>query len=101
MSRYLTPQEAGALVRRARDGDGEAWSGLVDGFFGLLAASLRPLNLSDSALRDVTQTAWLRLAQRIDCREVPTRAASWLGTTARREGLRVVTQRRWVDPRLE
>jgi len=101
VSRYLTPQEAGRLVERARDGDGEAWSGLVEGFIGLLAASLRPLNLSESDLRDVTQTTWLRLAQHIDRIEDPTRVGSWLVTTARREGLRLVTQRRWVDLRLE
>jgi len=101
MSRYLTPHEAGALVERARDGDADAWTGLVDGFFGLLAASLRTLNLNDSDLRDVTQTTWLRLAQHIDRIEDPNRVGSWLVTTARREGLRVVAQRRWVDLRLE
>jgi len=101
MTRYLTPQEAGSLVERARVGDGEAWSRLVEGFLGLLAASLRPLNLSDSDMRDVTQTTWLRLAQHIDQIDDPTRVGGWLVTTARREGLRVVTQRRWVDVRLE
>src|SRR3954468_22661581 len=101
MSRYLTPQEDGALVERAREAGGEALSGRGEGFFGLLAASLRPLNLSDSDLRDVTQTTWLRLAQHIDRIEDPNRVGSWLVTTARREGLRVVTQRRWVDLRLE
>jgi RNA polymerase sigma factor (sigma-70 family) len=101
MSRYLTPQEAGGLIERARVGDGEAWSRLVEGFLGLLAASLRPLNLSDSDIRDVTQTTWLRLAQHIDRIEDPSRVGSWLVTTARREGLRLVTQRRWVDLRLE
>jgi RNA polymerase sigma factor (sigma-70 family) len=101
MSRYLTPQEAGGLVELARDGDGEAWSRLVTGFLGLLTASLRPLNLSESDLRDVTQTTWLRLAQHIDRIEDPSRVGGWLVTTARREGLRVLTQRRWVDLRLE
>ena len=99
MSRYLTPQEAGVLVERARDGDADAWSGLVEGFFGLLVASLRPLDLSDSDLRDVTQTTWLRLAQHIDQIEDPERIGSWLVTTARREGLHVVMQRRWIDLR--
>jgi len=101
MSRYLTPQEAGRLVERARDGDGEAWSGLVADFLGLLTASLRPLNLSDNDMRDVTQTTWLRLAQHIDRIEDPSRVGSWLVTTARREGLRLVTQRRWAELRLE
>lgn len=100
MRRYLTPAEAGRLVERARDGDGEAWSGLVEGFVGLLAAALRPLNLSDSDVRDVTQTTWLRFAQHIDRIEDPDRVGSWLVTTARREGLRVLTQRRWVDLRM-
>jgi len=100
MRRYLTPAEAGRLVERARDGDGEAWSGLVEGFVGLLAAALRPLNLSESDMRDVTQTTWLRFAQHIDRIEDPDRVGSWLVTTARREGLRVLAQRRWVDLRL-
>ena len=100
MRRYLTPAEAGRLVERAREGDGEAWSGLVEGFVGLLAAALRPLNLNDSDMRDVTQTTWLRFAQHIDRIDDPDRVGSWLVTTARREGLRVLTQRRWVDLRL-
>lgn len=93
----LTPEEAGELVVRVRDGDSTAWPPLVDGFLGLLVSSLRELRLSDSDVRDVTQTTWLRLIQNVDRIEDPRRVGSWLVTTARREGLRIISQRRWGD----
>jgi RNA polymerase sigma factor (sigma-70 family) len=93
----LTPEEAGELVVRVRAGDSTAWPSLVDGFLGLLVSSLRELRLSDSDVRDVTQTTWLRLIQNVDRIEDPRRVGSWLVTTARREGLRIIGQRRWGD----
>jgi len=100
-SAHLTAERAGELVSRARAGEADAWSQLVDGYLGLLTASLRAMNLSDADIRDVTQTTWLRLVQNIDRIEEPARVGSWLVTTARREGLRVIGQRRWLDVRLE
>jgi RNA polymerase sigma factor (sigma-70 family) len=93
----LTPEEAGELVVRVRSGDSTAWRPLVDGFLGLLISSLRELRLSDSDVRDVTQTTWLRLIQNVDRIDDPRRIGSWLVTTARREGLRIIGQRRWGD----
>ena len=97
----LAPEDAAVLVKRARAGDAAAWNELVDGFLGLLTASLRAMRLSDSDVRDVTQTTWLRLVQNIDRIDDPARVGSWLVTTARREALRVISQRRMCDVRLE
>ena len=78
------------LVRRARSGDDRAWEELIERFRGLVAAITRGFRLSPSDAADVAQTTWLRLFESIDRVREPERLASWIGTTVRRECLRVV-----------
>lgn len=78
------------LVRRARCGDDRAWEELVERFRGLVAAITRGFRLSPTDAADVAQTTWLRLFESIDRVREPERLASWIGTTVRRECLRVV-----------
>lgn len=86
----LGPDEAAALVCRARDGDQQAWDGLVDAYVGLIWAIARNHRLSPGDGADVTQTTWLRLLENIDRLEDPSRVGAWLATTARRECLRTI-----------
>lgn len=81
------------LVERARQGDHDAWRSLVDQYTRLVWAITRDFRISDSDASDVTQTTWLRLLEHID-RIDPNRIAAWLGTTARRECLRVLAMRK-------
>lgn len=86
----ISPEQAGALVRRAAAGDRIAWEELVDAFAGLIWAIARNHRLSDGDSADVSQTTWLRLLENIDRLAEPSRVGAWLATTARRECLRVL-----------
>ena len=85
----LTPEETGALVRRAAGGDQEAWDKLVRGHAGLVWTVARLHGLSSSDAADVSQFTWLRLVEHIRGLREPERLAAWLATTARRESRRV------------
>ncbi|MFI0448636.1 RNA polymerase sigma factor [Actinomadura sp. 6N118] len=76
------------LVVRARDGDGAAWSRLVDRYSGLLWSIARSFGLNEADGGDVVQMTWLRLIERIDQIAEPGAVGGWLATTARRESLR-------------
>ncbi|HLZ38490.1 MAG TPA: sigma-70 family RNA polymerase sigma factor [Mycobacteriales bacterium] len=86
----ISPEQAGALVRRAAAGDRIAWEELVDAFAGLIWAIARNHRLSDGDSADVSQTTWLRLLENVDRLAEPSRVGAWLATTARRECLRVL-----------
>lgn len=79
-----------SLVHRARDGDTGAWEELIRRFRGLIAAITRSFRLSPDDAADVAQTTWLRLFESIDRVRQPERLKAWIGTTARRECLRIV-----------
>jgi RNA polymerase sigma factor (sigma-70 family) len=77
-------------VRRAATGDREAWRQLVAEFEGMLWAVARGHRLCDADAADVTQTAWMRLAENLDRLQDPSRVGAWLATTTRRECLRAL-----------
>jgi RNA polymerase sigma factor (sigma-70 family) len=79
-----------ALVRRASDGDNDAWCEMVSRFGGLVFSIARGFRLSAADAADVSQTVWLRFAEHLDRLNDPERAPAWLATTTRRECLRVV-----------
>jgi RNA polymerase sigma factor (sigma-70 family) len=77
-------------VRRAAAGEGEAWCELVEEFEEMLWAVARAYRLRDADAADVTQTAWMRLAENLDRLKDPARVGAWLATTTRRECLRAL-----------
>src|SRR4051812_33167999 len=79
-----------ALVERARAGDDQAWSELVERYAGLVwsIASAHRLSRADAA--DVNQVTWLRLVEHLDRLKEPEAVAGWLATTARNECLAVI-----------
>ncbi|WP_344263955.1 RNA polymerase sigma factor [Actinomadura napierensis] len=85
--------DAGELVARARDGDGAAWTRLVERYSGLLWSIARSHGLDDADAGDVVQTSWLRLVERIGALDDPAATGCWLATTARNECLRLVRRR--------
>lgn len=84
------------LVHQAMDGSHRAWEELVDRYSGLIWAVTRQFRLCDADAADVTQTTWLRLLEH--CHQIHdlSRVGPWLATTARRECLRMVAQRKRV-----
>ena len=84
------------LVRRAADGDRQAWERLVDQFARLIWSITVDFKLAESDAADVAQTTWLRLLEHIDRIEYPDRVGSWLAATARNECLRSLAARKRV-----
>ncbi len=78
------------LVRAAREGDANAWNGLVKRFAGRVRAVPRSFRLNESDVEDVSQLTWLRLVANLDRIREPERVGAWLVTTATRESLRVI-----------
>src|SRR5712672_910283 len=92
----LGSADVAELVRRAADGDRQAWGCLVDQFARLIWSITVEFKLAESDAADVTQTTWLRLLEHIDRIEYPDRVGSWLAATARNECLRSLAARKRV-----
>lgn len=92
----LGSAEAAELVRRAADGDRQAWGRLVDQYARLIWSITVDFKLAESDAADVAQTTWLRLLEHIHRIEYPDRLGSWLAATARNECLRSLAARKRV-----
>src|SRR6201993_2054356 len=88
--------EVASWVRRAADGDRQAWERLVDQYARLIWSITVEFKLGESDAGDVAQTTWLRLLEHIDRIEHPDRVGSWLAATARDECLRNLAARKRV-----
>jgi RNA polymerase sigma factor (sigma-70 family) len=88
-SRDPEAERVAALVVDAAAGSQDAWDGLVARYNRLVWAVARSFRLSEPDAADVVQTTWLRLVEHLGAVQQPERVGSWLGTTARREALRV------------
>lgn len=92
----LESPDVARLVRRAAEGDLQAWERLVDQYARLIWSITGEYKLVESDAADVAQTTWLRLLEHIDRIEYPARVGSWLATTARHECLRSLAARKRV-----
>jgi RNA polymerase sigma factor (sigma-70 family) len=88
----------GDLIKRASANDQQAWRELVARFSNLVWAVARSHRLDHADAADVSQTTWLRLAEKMAELRDPERLPAWLATTARRESLRVLASRRREAP---
>ena len=84
------------LVRRAANGDKQAWERLVDQYARLIWSITREFKLVESDAADVVQTTWMRLIEHIDRLKHPDRVGSWLAATARNECLRILSARKRI-----
>jgi RNA polymerase sigma factor (sigma-70 family) len=89
------PDDA-TLVARCRAGDRQAWAALVRRYQRLVYTVPRRAGLSDADAADVFQTSFARLVEHLHRIDDPGRVRAWLVTTARRECLRLLEQRRRV-----
>jgi RNA polymerase sigma factor (sigma-70 family) len=78
------------LVRRARDGDKQAWDAIVVRYAPLIWAICRRYRLDRPDADDVGQSVWLRLVDQLDVIRDPAALPGWIATTTRRECGRVV-----------
>jgi len=81
------------LVRRAADGDAQAWNEITDRFTRLVWAVARSYRLNDMDAADVVQNTWLRLVENLTRIERPQALPKWLSTTAGREALTIIRKR--------
>ena len=87
-----------ALVAAAAAGEPQAWQQLIDRYAVLIRSVCRSHRLCDADAEDVAQLTWLRAVEHIGRLRDPERFGAWVGTTARRECLRVLQGRRRVVP---
>ena len=92
----LQSSDVARLVRRAADGDRQAWERLVDQFARLIWSITGEFRLAESDAADVAQTTWLRLFEHIHRIQYPDRVGSWLAATARNECLRNIAAHKRV-----
>ncbi|HEX3780947.1 MAG TPA: sigma-70 family RNA polymerase sigma factor [Pseudonocardiaceae bacterium] len=86
------------LIRLAAERDQPAWNELVRRFAALVWSVARESGLPSADAADVCQATWLILAQNLAGLREPSRLASWLATTARREAVRVSAFRHRETP---
>ena len=77
------------LVRRAAQGDEQAWRGIVDEYGVLVWSVARGFRLNEAQTADAVQTTWLRLVEHLADIRDPERLPGWLRTTTRRACLAV------------
>ncbi|GIG88109.1 RNA polymerase sigma factor [Plantactinospora endophytica] len=90
--------ETGSLLAGAAAGDRGAWDTIVTRHAGLVWAVARSLGLNATDAADVSQVTWLRLVEHLDRIRDPGALGAWLATTARREAVTLLRQRRPVAP---
>lgn len=87
-----------SLVDAAAAGDEHAWHEIVDRYAPLLASVIRRFRLTTAETQDVAQTVWLRLVEHLSSLREPRALPMWLITTAKRESLRYLSDRRRTLP---
>jgi RNA polymerase sigma factor (sigma-70 family) len=91
-------RDTATLVAAAAEGEAQAWRELIDRYAVLVRCVCRSHRLSDADAEDVAQLTWLRAVEHIGRLRDPDRFGAWVGTTARRECLRVLQGRKRIVP---
>jgi RNA polymerase sigma factor (sigma-70 family) len=92
------PATDAELVAACRTGRPAAWEQLVLRFERLIFTVPRRAGLGPDEAADVFQTVFMRLHEHLDSLTQPERVQAWLVTTARRETLRMLHERRRTVP---
>jgi len=95
---YTTTTE---LLQTALGGNTSAWELLVNRFEPAVAATITGYRLQEADARDAAQRTWLRMLEHGRQIREPEALGGWLRTTAKRECLRIINDRRRVEPRLD
>ena len=73
------------LVRRAKNGEQQAWDELVERYAPLIWSICRRFRLAGADAEDVSQAVWLTLVSNLDRLRDPAALPGWLVTTTQRE----------------
>ncbi len=76
-----------ALINRCKQGDGAAWTTLVNRYQRLVYAIVRRIGLDEHVAADVFQTVFMRLMEHLPRLTQLDRLQAWIVTTAKREAL--------------
>jgi RNA polymerase sigma factor (sigma-70 family) len=89
-----------SLLTDVREGNEGAWERMLDEFGPMVLAAARRVGLRGDDVDDVFQTTWMALHKSVGRIREPAALAAWVGTTARREALRVARRQpsTVVDP---
>ena len=71
------------LVTRARNGERQAWDGLVERYAPLIWSICRRHRLEAADAEDAAQNVWLKLVDQLDSLRDPAALPAWLATTTR------------------
>jgi RNA polymerase sigma factor (sigma-70 family) len=83
-----------ALVSACRRGDEAAWEILIRRYQRLVYTVPHRAGLDEHLCADVFQSVFVKLVEKIDQLDQPSRISAWLVTTARRETWRIIRQAR-------
>ena len=86
------------LLQIALGGDTSAWELLVNRFDPAVAATITAYRLQEADARDAAQRTWLRMLEHGRQIREPEALGGWLRTTAKRECLHIINDRRRVEP---
>lgn len=78
------------LVSRARNGEQQAWDGLVERYAPLIWSICRKYRLHGTDAEDASQSVWLHLVNHLDSVRDPAALPGWLATTTQRECTRIL-----------
>jgi RNA polymerase sigma factor (sigma-70 family) len=78
------------LVTSARNGDKQAWDGLVERYAPLIWSICRRSRLAAADAEDVSQAVWMHLVEHLDNLRDAGALPGWLAITTRRECCRVL-----------
>jgi RNA polymerase sigma factor (sigma-70 family) len=78
------------LVTSARNGDKQAWDGLVERYAPLIWSICRQYRLGAADAEDVGQAVWMHLVEHLDNLRDADALPGWLATATRRECSRVL-----------
>ena len=78
------------LVTSARNGDKQAWDGLVERYAPLIWSICRRYRLGAADAEDVGQAVWMHLVEHLDNLRDACALPGWLATATRRECSRVL-----------
>jgi len=81
--------DASELVARCRDGDGRAWTALVERFGPVVWAVARRAGLSADDEADVFQNTWRVAFEEIARLREPAAFPAWIGRVARHQAMRL------------
>lgn len=84
------------LLQAAGRGEQDAWKEILNRYGRLVSAVVRSHRLQEADARDAEQRTWLRLVENNQQVRDPERLGGWLSTTASRECLRIMRDRRPV-----